>query len=204
MVICALRAWLQQCDLCLHKRLRPGTNAAVSTAFGAPRRLPQSNSGFTEGLGGRRSRPAGVLSGPGTAPGRQRATQATRDLLGNNRLPGSLSSAKLAQPRETGCWLGGRSVSNRRRPRPHQRRRLGSHPAACRPSSGLRQGSFVQLTNGSPAALEETRRSAGLARARNRSPSLDHQAQPRGRRGSRNARWKMCPFYTSTSTGRRS
>ena len=154
---------------------------SVRAALVVPRAAAaaEQNSGFTERLGGRRCRPAGVLPVPGTAPGRQRATQATRDLLGNNRLPGSLSSAKLAQPRETGCWLGGRSVSNRGRPRPHQRRRLGSHPAACRPRSGLRQGSFVQLTNGSPAALRETRRSAGLARARNRSPSLNQQAQPR-------------------------
>ena len=127
-----------------------------------------------------------------------------RKLLGNNRRLSSLShAARACQPQETSFPRGGSPAWNRRGPWSQQRRRLRSNPAACRPSSGLRQGSFVQLTNGSPAALRATRRSAGLARARNRSPSLNHQAQPRGRRGSRNARWKMCPSSTSTSTGPR-
>ena len=74
-----------------------------------------------------------------------------RKLLGNNRLPRLvvLAAAKVCQG--TAVWRGGRPAKHRCGHRPQQRRRLGSNPAACRPRSGLGPGSFVQLTNGSPA-----------------------------------------------------
>ncbi len=74
-----------------------------------------------------------------------------RKLLGNNRRPSSLSAARAKPAPGTAVWRGGRPARHRCGHRPQQRRRLGSHPAACRPRSCLRQGSFVQLTNGSPA-----------------------------------------------------
>ena len=122
----------------LSKPLRSGTNAAVATAFGGARRARcrRAIRVFVARLGGRRCRPAGVLSGPGTVP---LARKEPRKLLGNNRLPRLVVALSLPSPgngclarrqaRQTPLWTSAPAA-------PTVGQRSGSLQAPQRPQTG--------------------------------------------------------------------